>query len=133
MKPIHSYGEKLLEQLFRSLGWIYIKQFAPIPGSNRKYDFCFYIPRLRRYYIIEWDGRHHFKRSRRFHKKKSDFVEQQRRDYEKTLWAVQNGYYMIRLDHTCIDIIPQMLLQAVLSNRPLWFSNRILYRYITGG
>lgn len=59
--------------------------------TNHKYRFDFRIGNI----LIELDGCHHFRENKYW---KSDASEVRRKDIEKTVYLLQNGYSLIRVD-----------------------------------
>ena len=88
---------------------------------NGRYDFSFSYEG--RNFLVEFDGGQHFSYVHYFHKTEDRFNEARQRDINKTIAAIDNGYYLIRIADTDIfdidDIIEEFIESPELSERLL--------------
>ena len=71
------------------------KQFKDLHYGYYRYDF--YIPSMN--ILIECDGEQHFRYTKNFHKKKSDFTKAQERDRLKNSYALARGIKLYRIPY----------------------------------
>lgn len=69
------------------------KQFKDLHYGYYRYDF--YIPSMN--ILIECDGEQHFRYTKMFHKKKSDFTKAQERDRQKNSYALAHQIKLYRI------------------------------------
>lgn len=130
----NSKGEQAIRLYFKENNIIPERQFIiehslVNKGWSKKYDFKFiYKNRL---YIIEFDGGQHFN----FHKNINKFKSNQQIDINKTQIAIDNGYFIIRIDHTQLKEIGNHIYEAIvnISSNPsnkYYFSNSEMYKHI---
>ena len=100
---------------------------------HRKYDFFFTYQK--RPCLLEWDGIHHFEEVPHFDTRGNTLVARQEADRLKTRLALEYGFYLIRLDHTCIDSITSHLLLALqrIKTKTHYFSNPFYYTHLNLG
>lgn len=134
-----SHGEIACERSLQSLGIDYMCEFI-LPNLPRKrFDFRFEYNGKK--YLLEFDGVQHFEFSPRFHYDQQAFIEKQSVDTLKTQKGIEEGYYIIRIDHTQIDNIDQHIREAIKTSvnadnteyflDPVaYFSNPLMYKYI---
>jgi hypothetical protein len=80
---------------------------------------------------LEFDGQTHF--ALRFDYTDQTFKQAQERDIEKTLTAINENHFVIRIDYTCIRKIEHHLTFAINkmdSNDYFYFTNPWMYYYI---
>lgn len=63
---------------------------------NKKYDFVFVYQGRR--FLIEFDGGQHFVFNNYFYRSMDDLIKRQNLDIEKTQMAIDEGYFLIRID-----------------------------------
>lgn len=80
--------------------------------------------------VIEFDGEMHFKYIERFHRSLEKYENGRQRDYEKTILALKNNHKVIRIDHTCLDYLENILKMALDSPYIIWFSAPGMYSWI---
>lgn len=105
-------GERYVKEYLESNGIQFYQQCRIKELPDKQFDF--YFQYNGRSYLVEYDGGQHFKFISYFHDSNDDFFERQEADRIKTQYAIQNGYYLIRMDHTQINNIPQHIFQASL-------------------
>lgn len=66
-----------------------------------------------------------------FHKNTAHFTQRQEIDILKTIKGIQAGYYIIRIDYTQINNIDVHITRALNSLNSTYFSDPIMYKYIT--
>lgn len=69
------------------------KQFKDLHYGYYRFDF--FIPNMN--IIIECDGEQHFCYSKKFHKKREDFLKSQERDRRKNSYCLANGIKLYRI------------------------------------
>jgi hypothetical protein len=124
-----SYGELECMRIFDKLGIEYYSQYSLPSLPQRLFDF--YFEWNNRNYILEFDGQTHF--SLRFDYTDQTFQQAQERDIEKTLVAVEENYFVIRIDYTCIRKIEHHLIFAINNMDPndyFYFTKPWMYYYI---
>jgi hypothetical protein len=87
-----------------------------------------------RKYIIEFDGKQHFKYYEYFHESDDDFKFNQEIDRIKTYVTCEiNNIKMIRIDfnNKTEDDIRQHIINAINSDSLAYYSNPELYQYIS--
>lgn len=136
-----SKGELEIRSVLQACKSDFIDQFDPRAQQeaktkmkdNRYFDFFINIPQLKKKCLVEFDGEPHFKFVKFFHKTPEKFALAQQADIDKTRWAVENDYYIIRIDYTCLGRIATILMTAIQSTERVWFSNPAMYKYISDG
>ena len=134
------FGSKLEEQVAAALTAARItfqpQYLIPRPEDlrvrNRPYDL-FFVHKGRKY-LIEIDGEQHFRHVPFFHKTSADFINQQKRDCEKTVAAIRYGYYLIRIDYKNVKNVGTII-NWVFKQGPKthdYFFDPVMYKYITG-
>jgi very-short-patch-repair endonuclease len=126
-----SKGEKMCKQVLKDNDLSYIHEFK-FEGSKKRYDFMF--KHKKRHYILEFDGIQHFTENIHFHREKDDFIKKQEIDVIKTIKAIKEGYFVIRIDYKQIDHIEKHIKDAIKmskdSNITCYFSDNKMYKYI---
>lgn len=124
--PKSSYGEYQIKRYLERNHINYIAQFQvkDSPISRSKYDF--YIPTCNT--LVEFDGRQHFKRSRRWHRKKGSWAASRARDVAKSKYAVEYGYRLLRISHIELRAIDLILSRWCANPKLFRFTNGRLYR-----
>lgn len=107
----------------------------PLIGKSRQKRYDFKIVYNGRSYIIEFDGKQHFNFSPHFQKDEAEFRENQQTDIHKTRVAIDNGYFIIRIDYTQLKDVGQHIYEAIVntSSNPAnkyYFSNPQMYTHI---
>lgn len=98
--------EYLTASKIRHKRQVYIPE---LPG--RYFEFQFRIGERR--YLLEFDNSHHFEDVTCFG---LTFRELRNIDIEKTLAAIKAGYFLIRIDFTCLDDIQSHIDRAIVSS-----------------
>lgn len=91
-----SYPEKFMFNLLKQADIDFKRQFSPSWAKPFLYDFMFDFESNK--YIVEMDGQFHF------NNKFSNFNRQQLNDGIKNSLAIDNGYYIIRIDCNYQDV-----------------------------
>lgn len=128
-----SKGEKSIRTIFDNLGIRYIRQWTHDAISHRRYDFYTFYNNS--HWLIEYDGKQHFEKVPFFHKEEKEFLRRQEIDMIKTFIACNTGYKLIRIDHTVKDeeIIKHHILEAFKRDSPIYYSNDIMYEWLSKG
>lgn len=121
-----SKGEMECSIILGSLGIKYIREYKIKQLPNRKYDFFFIYGD--NHYLLEFDGEQHFNDISFFNK--LSLLERQDIDLTKTRMALHAGYYVIRIDYTCINNIESHIEEALYSEAQLYVSDEDLYSHI---
>lgn len=127
-------GEECVSKVLDSMNIEYIPQYRVKEDyrlSTRKYDFYFMYEG--RKYLLEWDGRQHREFTGIFHDSEDDLLDSQRIDRLKTFVAMECGYSVIRLDDRQMKNIQFHLNEALKSDKQLYLSDELIYRYIDKG
>lgn len=123
-----SYGEKECHKCLQSMNIDYRTEVAIPELPNRRFDVKFEYNR--KVYLLEYDGRQHFEETGMFDR---SLDQEQQNDIIKTCIAIDAGYFVIRIDHTCLSYIREHI-QAAL-NAPnhhyYYFSTPELYKYLS--
>jgi predicted Zn-ribbon and HTH transcriptional regulator/very-short-patch-repair endonuclease len=128
-----SKGERKCNDLLIRLKLPFESQFKIQELGRKRFDFMFEFNNNS--YIIELDGKQHHEFVPYFHKTENNFLYKQSIDIEKTITAVKNGYYIIRIDHTQFDNIYDHISEATKKLTPkckCYFTNASKYEYIIG-
>ena len=83
----------------------------------KRYDF--YFTYNNRHYLVEFDGIQHFIYTPFFCPNEEDFVRRQQTDAEKTVRALNNGYFLIRIAHSDINDIAEIIDGCINDQAPL--------------
>lgn len=95
---------------------------------KKKYDFyAFYN---NRHFIIEYDGKQHFKYTEYFHRTSNSFEENRQVDILKHTVAKNMGYVIVRIDYKSLDQIWEHLMNAFLSPTNEYLSNPDMYLFL---
>lgn len=124
-----SIGERSIRMILKEFNLKFESQFIISLLPTRKYDFYFEYNNNK--YLIEFDGLQHFEFVRKYHKTKAKFIESQIIDRIKTYIAWKSGFKIIRIDYMQHENIKSHIITALNSNSLVYFSNPILYKYIT--
>lgn len=85
---------KLIEKIFKKPN--VVTSFRPIWAVSKKnvlLEYDIYVPKYK--LLIEYNGEQHYERSSLFHKTKSKFNAQVRRDKRKAKLAADNGFNLL--------------------------------------
>lgn len=124
-----SRGESACAQYFNNKQIPYDAQWVIRSLPNRRYDFMFVYEGIK--YILEFDGRQHFEYVEFIHRSTEEFLAKQSIDVLKTQSAINEGYHVIRIDHTQLDNIPFHIDRALSLRSILYFSTEHMYSYIS--
>jgi very-short-patch-repair endonuclease len=100
-------------------------------SNLKQYRYDFYIPSLKT--LIECDGIQHFENHSKFYESKTrgkNFQEQQESDIIKTKYANNNGYKIIRIAHTELNKVEDILNSAFQLNKNIQFYPEELYKWM---
>lgn len=115
-RPI-SLGESIIKDWLTKHGFKFVMEkkmkslINPITGQKLIMDFYLHSERI----CIEFDGKQHFEKCDKFHKKPNDLEYQITRDRIKDRYCQDNGIRMIRISYKNINRIAQVLAFALLS------------------
>jgi hypothetical protein len=123
-----SKGELACERALQKLQLDHKPQFVIGELPNRRYDNSFQVNG--KLYLIEFDGRQHFKFISYFHDSMDVFLSLRKVDVIKTLVPLRLGHHIIRIDHTQVDNVEYHITQAICEDQPLYVSNPVLYSWI---
>ena len=123
-----SHGEIVCSEFFDARNIPYIREYIIDNLPKKRFDFKFTYSE--RNYLLEFDGIQHFKYGY-FHKSEAHFAERQQTDILKTLKAIEAKYYIIRIDYTQINNIGIHITHALSSQNQTYFSDPLMYQYIT--
>lgn len=101
-------------------------RFQEIPLLS--FDFVFEYNG--RKYVLEFDGKQHFKRSDFFHPKEGDFPRKRLVDVTKTKFAIKLGYCVIRIDYRNMRNIKDLLRKFLASDEKFQCTDPQLYEWI---
>lgn len=124
-----SNGEIHCKRCLDKLDYTSISQYRISALPRYRYDY--YFKQGDRHYILEFDGRQHFQFTPWFHRSEKIFKSKQTRDFLKTVVAVVNGYYIIRVSHDDLWRLEDILIEAQESKKRYYFSNPLHYQYLT--
>lgn len=98
--------------------------------ENRRYDFYFELDDMK--YLIEIDGKQHFKFVPFFHENYDEFLYRQQVDRQKTFLPINEAdYKVIRIDYTQENNIPFHIEQALKLDKSLYLSTPEMYQYLS--
>jgi hypothetical protein len=125
-----SKGEKKITEYIQSLGYpdMYQKTFEQCRDKNcLRFDNMIDDCNI----LIEFDGRQHFE-SIEFFGGKTGYVKRRMHDVMKNKFCLENNYLLLRIAHTEIDYIEQLIDRAIYMHREgntgIIFSNPSLYK-----
>lgn len=130
--PVVSHGEGLCSQVLTELGLNYQSQFRILTLPRRKFDF-FFVHKTnldQRNVLLEFDGQQHFKYTKKFHKSNSHFLRRQGIDRLKTRKAMEEGYYIIRIDYSQQKYLREHIICALQQNKQIYLSDLQKYQYL---
>lgn len=113
-----SKGAKQVASALSELGIRFVTD-KTIPGCKDKTAlmFDFYFELNSQVYLVEYDGRQHFKRAKNWNNQKQ-FDNLQHRDEIKNRFAQENNYRLIRVRYDTKDIKTYLLDSLVSFNQP---------------
>lgn len=125
-----SKGEMTISLFLKNKGINYKKeQFKIIDETVLRFDFMININNKN--IIIEYDGNQHFEFVSYFCKTKEDFERRKYLDFIKTKWAIENNFYLLRIDYKSIKNINELLeeyFKFIENNEPFYLvSNEKMY------
>ncbi len=125
-----SKGERMCFDILRKHNIISKPQFRLQSLGKKQFDF--YFEHNNRKYLLEFDGNIHFEFREHIHKTESEFFQRQQVDVLKTKIAIDEHYFIIRIDYTNIKLIEVHLLKALEMDASInyYFSNSSMYDYI---
>lgn len=126
-----SYGERECKEVLTKLCIPFEKEFViPIKGNRKRFDFQFVYNG--RNYLLEFDGEQHFIEGKFYHPKPTDFLERQKIDVQKTIWGINSGYFVIRIDYMSEKHIEEHIKLALENDitKNIYVSNVKMYKYI---
>src|SRR5205807_7985385 len=124
-------GESKIVDILDIHAFTYIRNYRPDNFPGRAfYDFYimgFPIDNDEHEVLVEFDGPQHYKYTPYLHETEEVFLKSQKRDIIKTLWAIANGYRVIRIAYTKLHKLEDVLLDALASEDKLYLSDPELY------
>ncbi len=107
-----SHAEIKCEEILTELDIVFTPQYR-LTNRRKAYDFHFVHNGVK--CLLEYDGIQHFKWTPCFQPTEIRFRKQQSRDIRFTLQAIEQGYYMIRIDYTCEKAIAHHIQTALVA------------------
>lgn len=126
-----SRGECLVREALKSMNIEFIQEATFDWMPRKRYDFCFLYKE--RYYIIEYDGIQHFEFVEFFHGDEETFNRKQAIDVNKTIAALNQGFFFIRIAHTDEGDISDIIDWIINDPEPqarLIFSDNSMYEWL---
>lgn len=121
-------GERACMKALNSFNIKFEREIGINSLLNRLYDFRFVHDKIK--WLLEYDGGQHFKYVPFFHDDNIEtFYEHQNIDIIKTKSAIEEGYYVIRIDYTQINNIQSHIEQALRLKQSLYLSTPELYAH----
>lgn len=100
-----------------------------IDDSYVRYDFHLILDN--KHIFIEFDGKQHFEYNDFFCKNINEFEIRKNNDFIKTKWAIENNFYLLRIDYKSIKNIDELLeeyFKFIENNDPFYLvSNEKMY------
>lgn len=121
-----SYGELCIANYLKRYKIVYISQFQLKNSPVRRSKFDFYLPDYKT--LVEFDGRQHFKRSRRWHRKPGSWTANKARDIAKSKYAIEYGYRLLRISYLELRTIDSILSRWLSQPKLFRFTNKRLYK-----
>jgi hypothetical protein len=125
---VTSLGESRCGEYLRSQGYQVVPQYSI--SALPKYRFDYYFSHGNRHYLLEFDGRQHFKMTPWFHRNERAFRRGQERDLLKTAAAIASGYYVIRIAHQHLPRLDDIIASAVQGEERLIVSSAEIYAWL---
>ena len=125
---VNSKGEEKCKDILKDLNINPLCQFSFDDHRKYKYDFCFSYNNIN--FILEYDGKQHFKRSKLFHETEEEFEMSRNRDIFKTNLALSRGFRIIRIDYTQIKILKEHITNAIEATTNLYLSGKEMYSWL---
>lgn len=112
------------------MGITFQTQFSLKDLKKRKFDFQFLVDNQS--YILEFDGMQHFQETPLFHKDYEEFKDKQIVDVLKSMHAILENHFIIRIDAKSTDKIEFHIQEALkLDKESKWyFSRPHIYNFI---
>lgn len=125
-------GERRLRTYLEKLNVNFQGQFpAKIKGRNLRFDFYAEIDDKK--ILFEFDGEQHFELCFLNDCNEDKLQDQHKRDYLKTKWALNNGYFLIRIDYNNrknIETFLDSILEILDTNNLLILSDKEIYIWL---
>lgn len=123
-----SHGEREIRLYLEKHNIWYLREWIPEGYTPIKYRYDFLIYYNGIYKLIEYDGEQHFRYVEHFHKILDKYHDRVRKDYDKTLLAINNGLSLLRISYIDKDRIHELLDRFLNDNNVrVIYSNRELY------
>lgn len=122
-----SKGENACMDVLKEMNVNYVYQFVLPTLPRRFFDFQFEYEDNK--WILEFDGAQHFEMIDFFHRSSEVFSKRQAIDITKTKAAIDDGYNVIRIDHTQLNNVAYHIQTAVKLGQSIYFSTRIMYEH----
>jgi hypothetical protein len=123
-----SQGERICRGILERMGVPFAGQFSIAQMSSRRFDFCFQLgPQV---WLIEFDGKQHFKEVPWYHMHGQTFEAGQQADIFKTHTALNAGYNLIRIDYKQVNNIEDHIKKALMSGKRYYFSTPSMYNWL---
>lgn len=111
-KCSESLGEKKIDFILNKYAIEYERQYKIITdlklfGKQGCFIVDFYLPKEN--LIIEFNGKQHYVTVPHFHREKSDFLKQKRRDQKLRDWCKDNNINLLEIKYDQIDNIKEIL------------------------
>lgn len=126
-----SNGETNCQEILDKLKIEYKIEYIIPSLSKKRFDLMFNYQNNK--YLLEYDGIQHFEFSPFFHKKIENFEEKQKTDILKSQKAIEEGYYLIRIDYSNEKNIEEHITNALNTlnkNNKIYYSDITKYEYI---
>lgn len=110
---VNSLGEKIIGDILRENNIIFQKEFVFTDLPTRRFDFGIINNNNELLYLIEFDGKQHFRFNHTWHQTQEEFELAQKRDQEKNEYCITNSIPLIRIPYydinkiTVSELIPQ--------------------------
>lgn len=126
-----SIGENIIVTVLHLLNIDFSREWIHPYLPRKRYDFKFVLNGIN--HLIEYDGEHHFKQNKLYHKDKDAFLHRKEIDKIKTYVAYKTDYKIIRIDYRQRDqaSIIQHINLALASNEKIYYSNTELYSFLS--
>ena len=126
-----SKGETKIQTIFERLNIEFKLQYILEELPRKKFDF--FIKYNNKRILLEYDGMQHFYYVSFFHKNADKFIERRNIDILKTKTALENNYYLIRIDFeelNNIEHIREALQYFQTTPNWLYLSNTTTYDWL---
>lgn len=129
-----SHGERKVREYLTEMGITFQPEITFNWMPRKRYDF--YFTYNGRNYIVEYDGIQHFHLINFFSSNMDDFEHRRTVDIDKTVVALNQGLFLIRISYNDVNYIPDIIEEIINDPNPecrLQVSDYNMYEWLIDG